>query len=175
VYTEVKAVAAVRSFPHWAGQVQLRTYNKKPAPTGVGAGDCKAKKKEKLYSRRCCQEQHRRFFYFNRLCSLFFAKNASIVAKRWERSTALGVEAALIALNTYGKNFDQLAASGQMSSADVMNSTRIDNKRFTVKFASIIRLGVTWLDQNQKGWRTKFYHRQNQKGAKHPNFRKLGG
>jgi RHS repeat-associated protein len=84
-----------------------------------------------------------------------------------DKQTALGVESALIALNTYGKNFEKNIAG--LSSADVRKSTRIDNKIFSSKDANILRNGIRWLDHNYKNWRTDFYHNENKKGPNNPS------
>lgn len=79
--------------------------------------------------------------------------------------TAAGVEAALIALNTYLKNFEKKVVANQHSSADVKNSTRIDNKMFSNKSRTMIESGIQWLRGNYgKNWKSKFLHNENKKG-----------
>jgi RHS repeat-associated protein len=78
--------------------------------------------------------------------------------------TAAGVETALVALNTYGKNFEKKIL--QLSSKDVRKSTRIDNRMFSRKDPAIVLKGIDWLNNHYKDWRSRFYHRENKKGKK---------
>ncbi|SIN69220.1 RHS repeat domain-containing protein [Chitinophaga niabensis] len=77
---------------------------------------------------------------------------------------AEGVESALIALNTYGKNFERVVLKQQHSSTDVIKSTRIDNKKFSHKDRLKIMAGVAWLRLNYgANWKTNFLHKENKK------------
>jgi RHS repeat-associated protein len=81
--------------------------------------------------------------------------------------TALGIESALIALNTYGKNFEKIVLKEQHSSADVQKSTRIDNFKFSIKNRNVLDLGIKWLEKHYgRNWKSKFLHPENKKGRK---------
>jgi len=78
-----------------------------------------------------------------------------------DRVTAEGVESALIALNTYGKDFDIKMLSGQLqlSSRDVRETTRIDNLKLSTKSINQIMTGISWLRKHYgKDWQNQFYH-----------------
>lgn len=80
------------------------------------------------------------------------------------KSIAFGVESALIALNTYGKNFEMIVLADRHSSADVMQSTRIDNKGFSTKDRLQIAEGIAWLIGHYgTDWKDKFLHKENRK------------
>ena len=84
--------------------------------------------------------------------------------------TAAGVEAALIALNTYGKSFELIVLKGLHSSKDVKYSTRIDNKMFSNKDKNMIETGIQWLRNNYgRNWKSLFLHRENKKGKNNSN------
>jgi RHS repeat-associated protein len=95
---------------------------------------------------------------------------AGILGKT-DYNTAAGVELALIALNTYGKDFDKKVMAGKLrlSSVDVKKTTRIDNLKFSNKSVTMMQAGVTWLDANWEDWRNYFYHKQNTRGENHPD------
>jgi RHS repeat-associated protein len=81
--------------------------------------------------------------------------------------TALGIESALIALNTYGKNFEKIVMKNIHSSADVQKSTRIDNFKFSLKDRDVMKLGVKWLEKHYgRNWKSQFLHSENKKGRK---------
>lgn len=81
--------------------------------------------------------------------------------------TAAGVEAAIIALNTYGKNFESRVLTGSLSSRDVRRSTRIDNLGFSNKNPTQIQIGIQWLRKNYgRNWKSKFLNKENKKGKK---------
>jgi len=96
------------------------------------------------------------------------AKNAILykgILGKTDYYTAAGVEAALIALNTYGKNFEKTVLENKHRSRDVKKSTRIDNKMFSNKDREMIRKGMSWLKDNYgKGWKKKFLNKENKKG-----------
>lgn len=95
------------------------------------------------------------------------AKNLPLfggIIGKTDRATALGVEYALIALNTYGKGFDKKILSGKLnpSSVDVYNSRRIDNLIFTTTDRQALNNGVRWLKKHYgKNWQDTFYHPDN--------------
>jgi len=83
-------------------------------------------------------------------------------------SIAYGVESALIALNTYGKDFEKKVLLNQHSSADVRKRTRIDNKMFSNKNRERIADGIVWLTVHfGADWKDKFLHKENKKGVNH--------
>jgi RHS repeat-associated protein len=97
-------------------------------------------------------------------------KSTTGIIGKTDGTTALGVEAALIALNTYGKDFELRVITFQLSTTDVKKSTRIDNLRFQTKNPLTIAAGISWLESNfGKDWKDKFLRTENKKGKKHPD------
>lgn len=75
--------------------------------------------------------------------------NAEIIGTG-EFSTIAGAESAIIALNTYGVNYKTRLSS--LSSADVRNSTRIGNLKFSYTNRQWINRGILWLNKVRPGW-----------------------
>lgn len=93
----------------------------------------------------------------------YLPKFGAILGKT-DRFTAEGVELALIALNTYGKDFDLKVAAGtlKLSSNDVRTSTRIDNLRFSFSDGPRLRAGLDWLKKHYGNeWQETFLHPEN--------------